>query len=508
MSSKAGARSARPRYDAVVVGSGPNGLAAAITLARGLAPQSVLLIEASPTIGGGTRTAELTLPGFRHDVCSAVHPFALASPFLKTLPLTEHGLELIHSPAPLAHPLDDGRTAMLERSIEETGRTLGRDASAYGRLMEPFIDRADDLFADLIGPLKPPRHPILAARFGLRAIQPATRLARDWFEDEPARALLAGLAAHSILPLDYWATSAIGLVLGLAGHAVGWPIVRGGSQRLAESLASYFRSLRGEVWNPATDSEEERPCEIATDWRVESLDELPPARVVLLDVTPRQVVRMAGHRLPARYVRRLQRFRYGAGVFKLDWALSGPIPWRSAECARAGTVHLGATLDELAASEAAVGRGEHPERPFVLLSQPSLFDPSRAPAGRHTAWAYCHVPNGSTVDMTSRIEAQVERFAPGFRDLILARHAMEPSDFERYNPNYIGGDINGGAQDLRQLFTRPVARLIPYSTPLKGLYICSSSTPPGGGVHGLCGYYAARAALGPEEWIPPEFRMK
>jgi phytoene dehydrogenase-like protein len=461
-----------------VVGSGPNGLAAANTLAReGL---SVLLIEAAPTIGGGTRTAELTLPGFLHDVCSAVHPFALASPFLRSLPLAEHGLELVHPPAPLAHPLDDGRTTMLERSIEGTVRWLGRDASAYRRLMEPFLDRAADLFDDLIGPLKAPRHPILATRFGLRAIQPATRLARSWFVDEPAKALLAGLAAHAILPLEYWATSAIGLVLGLAGHAVGWPIVRGGSQNLSQSLASYLGTLGGEI---------------VTGWRVESLDELPPARVVLLDVTPRQVVRIAGDRLRPGYVRRLERFRYGAGAFKLDWALSGPIPWKSQECARAGTVHLGGTLDELAASEAAVGRGEHPERPFVLLSQPSLFDLSRAPGGQHTAWAYCHVPNGSTVDMTDRIEAQVERFAPGFRDLIMARHVMAPADFETYNANYIGGDINGGAQDLRQLFTRPVARLVPYSTPLRELYICSSSTPPGGGVHGLCGYYAAGAAL-------------
>jgi phytoene dehydrogenase-like protein len=461
-----------------VVGSGPNGLAAAITLAR--EGFSVLLIEASPTIGGGTRTAPLTLPGFLHDVCSAVHPFALASPFLGSLPLAKHGLELIHPPAPLAHPLDDGRTAMLERSVEETGRSLGRDSSAYRRLMGPFVRSADALFADLIGPLKPPRHPILAARFGVRAIQPSTRLARSWFADEPARALIAGLAAHSILPLEYWATAAIGLVLGLAGHAVGWPIIRGGSQGLSQCLASYFRSLGGEV---------------VTDWRVSSLDELPPARVMLLDVTPRQVVRIAGPRLPSRFVRRLDCYRYGAGVFKLDWALSGPIPWRSGECARAGTVHVGGTLDEVAASEAAVGRGLHPDRPFVLLSQPSLFDPSRAPLGQHTAWAYCHVPNGSAVDMTGRIEAQIERFAPGFRDLILARHVMAPCDFETYNANYIGGDINGGAQDLRQLFTRPVARLDPYSTPVQGLYICSSSTPPGGGVHGLCGYYAARAAL-------------
>jgi phytoene dehydrogenase-like protein len=466
------------KYDAVVVGSGPNGLAAAITLAhQGI---SVLVIEAAATIGGGTRTAALTLPGFVHDVCSAVHPFAVASPFFKTLPLAQHGLELVQPPAPLAHPLDDGTVAVLERSIDETARSLGQDATAYRRLMEPLVAQAEILFAELLGPLGIPRHFLAAARFGLKAIQPATMLARRTFTAAQARALLAGLAAHAILPLERWSTAAVGLVLGIAGHAVGWPVVRGGSQRLAESLAGYLGSLGGEV---------------VTGWRVGSVDELPEARAVLLDLTPRQVVRLAGHRLPAGYVRRLGRFRYGMGVFKLDWALNAPIPWRSPACARAGTVHLGGTLDEVAASEAAIGRGEHPERPFVLLSQPSLFDPTRAPAGRHTAWAYCHVPNGSTVDMTARIEAQIERFAPGFRDTILARHAMAPADFQSYNENYIGGDINGGSQDIRQLFTRPVARLVPYSTPSPSLYLCSSSTPPGGGVHGLCGYHAARAAL-------------
>jgi phytoene dehydrogenase-like protein len=462
----------------VVVGSGPNGLAAAITLAR--AGRSVLVIEAAPTIGGGARTAELTLPGFLHDVCSAVHPFALASPFLRTLPLAEHGLELIQPPAPLAHPLDGGAAAVLERSIAETGRSLGVDARAYARLMGSLTAAADRLFADLLGPLKLPLHPFLAARFGLRALQPARRLAEHWFAAAPARALFAGLAAHAILPLESWATSAVALVLGIAGHAVGWPVVRGGSQRLSDSLASYLRSLGGEV---------------VTGWRVESLDELPPADLVLLDVTPRQVMRLAGHRLPAGYLRRLGRYRYGMGVFKLDWALTGPIPWTAPDCTRAGTVHLGGPLEEIAASEAAVSRGDHPDRPFVLLAQPSLFDPSRAPSGGHTAWAYCHVPNGSSRDMTARIEDQVERFAPGFRDRIQARHVMAPADFEAYNANYIGGDINGGSQDLRQLFTRPVARLVPYATPARGLYLCSSSTPPGGGVHGLCGYYAAMAAL-------------
>ena len=471
-------RSSRTSYDAVVVGSGPNGFAAAITLAR--QGHSVLVIEAAATIGGGTRTAALTLPGFVHDVCSAVHPFAVASPFFKTLPLAEHGLELVHPLAPLAHPLDDGTVAVLERSIDETGGSLGIDATAYRRLMEPLAAHAEILFDELLGPLRIPRHFLAAARFGLRAIQPATMLARRTFAGEQARALLAGLAAHSILPLERWSTAAVALVLGIAGHTVGWPVVRGGSQRLAESLAGYLGSLGGEV---------------VTGWRVESVDELPEARAVLLDITPRQVVRLAGHRLPAGYMRRLGRYRYGMGVFKLDWALNGPIPWRAAACARGGTVHLGGTLEEVAASEAAIGRGEHPERPFVLLSQPSLFDPTRAPAGSHTAWAYCHVPHGSTVDMTARIEGQVERFAPGFRDTIRARHAMAPADFQSYNENYIGGDINGGSQDIRQLFTRPVARLVPYSTPSPGLYLCSSSTPPGGGVHGVCGYHAARAAL-------------
>jgi phytoene dehydrogenase-like protein len=466
------------RYDAVVVGSGPNGLAAAITLAR--ADLSVLVIEAAPTIGGGTRTAELTLPGFKHDVCSAVHPFALASPFLKTCPLADHGLDLVQPPSPLAHPLGDGRVAVLERSIADTARSLESDAAAYTRLMEPLTADAEVLFTELLGPLKLPRHFLAAVRFGIRAIQPATMLAASRFADDPARALLAGLAAHAILPLECWTTSAIGLVLGIAAHTVGWPIAKNGSQAIANSLASYLTSLGGEI---------------QTGWRVESLSELPQTGAVLLDLTPRQVIAIAGDRLPHGYARRLSRYRYGAGVFKLDWALSDPIPWVRDTCCRAGTVHLGGTLEEIAASEAAVGRGEHPERPFVLLSQPSRFDSSRAPQGRHTAWGYCHVPNGSTLDMTARIEAQVERFAAGFRDCVLARHIMAPADFQAYNANYIGGDINGGAQDVRQLFTRPVARMVPYATPLPGLYLCSSSTPPGGGVHGLCGYHAARAAL-------------
>jgi phytoene dehydrogenase-like protein len=463
--------------DAVVVGSGPNGLAAAIALAR--AGRSVLVLEAADTIGGGTRSAELTLPGFVHDVCSAVHPMAAASPFFRSLPLAEHGLEWVQPEFPLAHPLDDGPAAVLERSVEATAARLGPDERAYRRLMGPLAARAEGLFRDLLGPLRVPRHPIAAMRFGWNAIRSAKGLAAR-FRTPAARALLAGLAAHSILPLEQSPSAAITLMLGLAGHAVGWPLPRGGSQRIADALASHLRKLGGEI---------------VTGKRVASLDELPPAKAVLLDVTPRQVVALAGERLPARYRRRLERYRYGPGVFKLDWALSAPIPWRAEECRRAGTVHVGGTLEEVAEAERAPWRGEHPQRPFVLLAQPSLFDPTRAPAGKHTAWAYCHVPSGSTFDMTERIEAQVERFAPGFRELILARHALDTAAMERGNANYVGGDITGGVADWRQLFTRPVARLNPYTTPVPGLYICSASTPPGGGVHGLCGYFAARAAL-------------
>ncbi len=464
--------------DAIVVGSGPNGLAAAIALVR--AGCSVLVLEAAETVGGGTRTAELTLPGFRHDVCSAIHPLGLGSPYLRTLPLEEHGLEWIQPPVPLAHPFDDGTAALLERSVEATGETLGPDAGSYRRLMSPLVARADTLLGELLGPFRLPRHPLLLSRFGLSAILPAERLARRRFEGERARGLFAGLAAHSMLPLTASPSAAFGLMLGLLGHHVGWPVPRGGSQAIADALASYLRSLGGEI-------ECGRP--------VASLEELPPARAVLLDVTPRQLIRIAGDRLPSGYRRRLERYRYGPGVFKLDLALDGPIPWQAQECARAATVHLGGTLEEIADSEAAPSRGEHAERPYVLLAQQSLFDPTRAPEGKHTAWAYCHVPNGSAVDMTGRIEAQIERFAPGFRDRVLARHAWGPAELERYNANYVGGDINGGVQDLRQHFTRPVARRVPYSTPAKGVYLCSSSTPPGGGVHGMCGWWAAQAAL-------------
>ena len=465
-------------YDAIVVGSGPNGLAAAITLAQ--ADRSVLVLEANDTIGGGARSAELTLPGFVHDVCSVAYPLAVGSPFFPGLPLSEHGLEWIHPPAALAHPLDDGTAVVLERSVEETCNGLGRDATAYRKLMAPLVADWNKLAADLLGPVRPPRHPLAMARFGLRAIRSARGLGEALFRGERARALFAGMAVHSFMPLEKPPTAAFGLVLGITGHAVGWPVPRGGAQSISNGLASHLRSLGGEI---------------VTGTRVESVDELPPARAILLDVTPRQLLSIAGHRLPAEYRRKLHGYRYGPGAFKMDWALDGPIPWKAGECARAGTVHLGGTMAEVAASERAVWEGEHPERPFVLVAQPSLFDPTRAPNGKHTVWAYCHVPNGSTFDMTERIEAQIERFAPGFGERVIGRSIMPPATLEEHNANYIGGDINGGVQDFRQLYTRPTMRLVPYSTPMRGLYICSSSTPPGGGVHGLCGHFAALAAL-------------
>ncbi len=466
--------------DAVVVGSGPNGLAAAIELAR--AGLSVRVLEGEDSIGGGARSAELTLPGFVHDVCSAIHPLAVASPFLRTVPLEEHGVEWVEPPAALAHPFDDGTVALLERSLDETGRTLGADGRRWRRLFSPLVRDSDRVLEELLAPPHVPAHPIALARFGARAALPAAALARVSFRGARARGFFAGMAAHSMLPLERPPTAAFGLMLGLLGHAVGWPFARGGSQAISDALAAYLRSLGGEI---------------ETGRKVESLGELAGTKTVLLDVTPRGFLALAGDRLPAGYRRRLQGYRYGPGVFKLDWALDGPIPWRAEECARAATVHLGGTLEEIAASERAPLRGELVERPYCLLAQQTLFDETRAPAGRHTAWAYCHVPNGSSVDMTERIESQVERFAPGFRERILARSALGPAEIELHNPNNVGGDINGGLADLRQLFMRPVARLSPYTTPLPGVFLCSSSTPPGGGVHGMCGYHAARAAIRP-----------
>jgi phytoene dehydrogenase-like protein len=465
-------------YDAIIVGSGPNGLAAGITLAR--QGWRVLLLEAKPTIGGGMRTAKLTLPGFRHDICSAIHPLGMGSPFFKSLPLADYGLKWIQPDLPLAHPFDDGTAVAVHQSLDETAAQLGRDGSTYRRLLAPLVADWEKIAREFLGPLRPPRHPLAMAGFGLRALWPTTALARALFRAEPARALFAGLAAHCIMPLEWPLTAAFGLMLGTLAHRVGWPLPQGGSQAIADALAAFLTDLGGEI---------------VTNHEVKSLAELPPARAVLLDVTPRQLLQIADDALPAGYRRQLQRYQYGPGVFKVDWALSEPIPWRAEACRRAGTVHLGPTLAEIAESERLVWRGKVAKRPFTLVTQQSLFDPTRAPAGQHTGWAYCHVPNGSTQDITAVIETQIERFAPGFRDTILARHTMTTQDFQRYNPNYIGGDINGGVQNWRQLFTRPTPRLDPYSTPLPNVFLCSSATPPGGGVHGMCGYFAAQSAL-------------
>lgn len=468
-----------PSYDAIIVGSGPNGLAAAITLAQ--AGKSVVVYEANETIGGGCTSAELTLTGFVHDPCSTVHPFGVGSPFFRPLPLDRYGLGWIYPDAAVAHPFDDGTAAILERSIEATAARLGRDGGAYRFLVKPHVDHWDKLAPMILGPLiRFPRHPFVLARFGIPALLPARWLAKILFRERDARALFGGLAAHSMLSLDTLVSASFGMVLGITAHALGWAIPRGGSQKISNALAAHFRSLGGEI---------------ITQTRVTSLDMLPRHRAVMFDVTPRQMENIAGDRFSGLYRRQLTRFRYGPGVFKVDWALDAPIPWAARECSRASTVHLGGELDEIAAGEAAVARGHIPSQPYVLLTQPTLFDPSRAPAGKHIAWAYCHVPNGSTVDMTERIEAQVERFAPGFRQRILARCVKSPAQLEKRNANYVGGDINGGIEDVWQTFARPVLRLNPYTTSDRDLYLCSSSTPPGGGVHGMCGYHAANVML-------------
>ena len=465
--------------DAVVVGSGPNGLSAAIELARN--GRSVTVVEANETIGGGCRSAELTLPGFVHDLCSAFHPMGAASPFFRSLELGSLGLEWIEPPLALAHPLDDGTAIVLSRSLDETARGLGSDGRAWRRLVAQLVQHWPDLATDALGPLiKIPHHPLVLARLGLPGLLSARLLARRAFVTERARALFAGLAAHSMMPLDAPLSASFGLMFAVTTHVASWPIARGGSQRIADALVAKLGSLGGAVM---------------TRTRVRDIRDLDTARAYLFDTTPRQLDRIAGARLSNGYRGRIARFRSGPGVFKLDYALDGPVPWRARDCLRAGTVHLGGTLDEIAESEEDVARGGVPEHPFVLVGQQSLFDRSRAPAGKETLWAYCHVPNGSAVDMTGRIEAQLERFAPGFRDRVLARSAMGPAAIAEHNENYLGGDIGGGESSALQLFGRPVLSFDPYATSARDIFLCSSSTPPGGGVHGMCGYHAARSAL-------------
>lgn len=462
--------------DAIIVGAGPNGLAAGIELAQ--AGKRVRIYEASDRVGGGARSANLTLPGFTHDICSAVHPLAVSSPFFTRLDLAKHGLQFIEPPAALAHPFDDGTAILLKRSVEMTSQQLGRDSKRYRKLMQPLAKNWNDLAREILGPLRIPRHPFVLARFGLRAIRPAEAFVKSHFREMRTRAFFAGLAAHSSLALDQLGTAAFGLVLGTLGHAAGWPIPRGGAQAISNALSAHFTELGGEI---------------ITGAHIKSIKELPPSKRILFDVTPRQLIRILGKTAPPRFKAKLQKYRYGPGAFKMDWALDGPVPWTAAECKQAATVHLGGSLDEILESEKAAWEGQFNKKPFLLVAQPSLFDPTRAPAGKHTLWAYCHVPNGSTDDMSELIEHQIERFAPGFRKLILARSVMSPAQLESHNPNLVGGDINGGAHTLSQMFTRPTIRT--YSTPIGGVYICSSSTPPGGGVHGMCGYHAARAAL-------------
>jgi len=459
-----------------VIGSGPNGLAAAIVLAQ--AGLQVDVFEAEATPGGAVRTMELTLPGFRHDFGSAVYPLGAGSPFFSSLPLADHGLEWMYSPAPLAHPLDDGTAVVLEHNLDEAASALGADGKAWRNLLQPFVDRWNEFAPEVLRPIPMiPKHPFLMARFGMTALLSAKGIASR-FQSERTRALFAGLAAHSFLALDEVLSGAFGMLMAIPAHAVGWPVPRGGAQAIPDALCSYLATFGGAVWTS-------RP--------VESLAELKDYELILCDITPRQLLKMSGERLSQSYLHELERFRYGPAAFKVDYALSAPIPWKASDCLRAATVHLGGTFEEIAASEKAVRSGQHADRPFVLLAQPSLFDSSRAPEGRHTAWAYCHVPNGSQVDMLERIENQIDRFAPGFREIVLARRTFSPANLESMDANLVGGDIGGGVMDIRQFVFRPTPRH--YATSARDIYLCSASTPPGGGVHGMCGYHAAQKAL-------------
>lgn len=466
------------QLDAVIIGSGPNGLSAGIELTRNGA--KVRILEAKKQIGGGTRTAELTLPDFHHDVCSAVHPTGILSPFWRDLPLEDYGLQWIHPSLSVAHPLEGEEAVLMSQDLEQTAANLGEDGKAWIRMIRPFLKNPHGLLADSLKPLGIPKHPFLLARFGLKAMLPARTLAKFQFKGHRARALLAGHAAHSVLPLEKPFSAAVALMFALMGHVKDWPVVAGGSANLSKALATYFTSLGGEI-------ETEKP--------IEQISQLPEAKVYLFDTDPLQLASIAESVLPSGYVRRLRRYNFGPGVFKIDWALDGSIPWTDPACTQASTVHVGGTLEKIATSERAAWEGKHIDKPFVMLCQQSEIDPSRAPQGKHTGYAYCHVPHGSTKDMTDSIENQIERFAPGFKDIILARHTMNTVDFSRYNLNNVGGTITGGAADITQLFTRPVARWDPYSTPNPKIFICSGSTPPGGGVHGMCGYYAAKSAL-------------
>jgi phytoene dehydrogenase-like protein len=461
---------------ACIIGAGPNGLAAAVVL--GQAGLHVDVLEAEATPGGAARTMELTLPGYRHDFGAAVYPLGAGSPFFSSLPLRNNGLEWIRSPAPLAHPLDDGTAVMLERDLSDAEASLGVDGKVWRKLIQPFVECWSEFARDVLRPLPAfPKHPWLMARFGMSAILPARTIARR-FRNERTQALFAGLAAHSFLSLDEPISAAPGLLMAVLAHAVGWPVPRGGSQSLTDALCRYLATLGGTV---------------KTSSRVETVSALPGYDLLLCDVTPRQLLKLAGERLSDHYKHRLQAYRYGPGVFKVDYALHAPIPWKASDCGRAVTLHLGGSFEEIAASEQAVREGRHADRPFVLLAQPSLFDSSRAPQGKHTAWAYCHVPHGSNTNVLSKLEDQIERFAPGFRDCVATRHVSSPADLERMDANLVGGDIAGGVMDIRQFLFRPTWKH--YATSAKDIYICSSSTPPGGGVHGMCGYHAAKMAL-------------